>query len=110
MVAILSIFNYSFCQCGHRFVSRLIDINENGKFRGLKHDTPCSDLQELINFINFDAQKGIIVVGESGLFTPADTGYVQEADVKPVLVGESLVKQEDPTKGITELFGKDISC
>ncbi|KAH0686935.1 hypothetical protein KY284_017488 [Solanum tuberosum] len=50
------------------------------------------------------------VVGESGLFTPADIGYVQEADVKPVLVGESIVKQEDPTKGITELFGKDISC
>ncbi|CAN4088021.1 unnamed protein product [Withania somnifera] len=42
-------------------------------------------------------EKGIIVVGESGLFTP-------------VLVGESLVKKEDPTKGISELFGKDISC
>lgn len=55
-------------------------------------------------------EKGIIVVGESGLFTPADIGYVQEAGVKAVLVGESLVKQEDPTKGISELFGKDISC
>ena len=26
-----------------------------------------------------------------------------------VLVGESIVKQEDPGKGITQLFGKDIS-
>ncbi|KAK4350598.1 hypothetical protein RND71_029911 [Anisodus tanguticus] len=55
-------------------------------------------------------EKGIIVVGESGLFTPADIGYVQEAGCKAVLVGESLVKQEDPTKGISELFGKDISA
>ncbi|KAH0690290.1 hypothetical protein KY290_018527 [Solanum tuberosum] len=51
-----------------------------------------------------------LVVEESRLFTLADIGYVQEADVKPVLVGELLVKQKDPTKGITELFGKDISC
>ncbi|KAL2459497.1 Aldolase-type TIM barrel family protein [Forsythia ovata] len=54
-------------------------------------------------------QKGITVVGESGLFTPDDISYVQEAGVKAVLVGESLVKQKDPAKGISELFGKDIS-
>ncbi|KAL7115384.1 hypothetical protein ACP275_04G181500 [Erythranthe tilingii] len=54
-------------------------------------------------------EKGIIVVGESGLFTPADIAYVQEAGVKAVLVGESIVKQKDPVVGITELFGKDIS-
>ncbi|KAL4588860.1 hypothetical protein LXL04_001757 [Taraxacum kok-saghyz] len=55
-------------------------------------------------------EKGIIVVGESGLFTPADVAFVQEAGVKAILVGESLVKQQDPTKGITQLFGKDISA
>ncbi|KAL6975506.1 indole-3-glycerol-phosphate synthase [Sarracenia purpurea var. burkii] len=54
-------------------------------------------------------QKDIIVVGESGLFTPADIAYVQESGVKAVLVGESIVKNSDPAKGITELFGKDIS-
>ncbi|XP_048126920.1 indole-3-glycerol phosphate synthase, chloroplastic-like isoform X2 [Rhodamnia argentea] len=54
-------------------------------------------------------QKDIIVVGESGLFTPDDIAYVQEAGVKAVLVGESLVKQSDPGKGIAGLFGKDIS-
>ncbi|KAG5618021.1 hypothetical protein H5410_017845 [Solanum commersonii] len=94
------------------FVSRLIDINENGKFRGLKQDTPFSDLQELINFINFDTQKGITFfrwLGSLDYLLLLILVYVQEAGVKPVLVGESLVKQEDPTKGITELFGKDIS-
>lgn len=54
-------------------------------------------------------QKGIMVVGESGLFTPADIAYVQEAGVKAVLVGESIVTKKDPAKGIAELFGKDIS-
>ncbi|KAL5794350.1 hypothetical protein ACOSP7_002944 [Xanthoceras sorbifolium] len=54
-------------------------------------------------------EKDIIVVGESGLFTPDDIAYVQEAGVKAVLVGESIVKQSDPAKGITGLFGKDIS-
>lgn len=54
-------------------------------------------------------EKDIIVVGESGLFTPPDISYVQEAGVKAVLVGESLVKQNDPSQGITNLFGRDIS-
>ncbi|KAL8529899.1 hypothetical protein ACS0TY_007096 [Phlomoides rotata] len=54
-------------------------------------------------------QKGIIAVGESGLFNPSDIAYVQEAGVRAVLVGESLVKQKDPTAGITGLFGKNIS-
>ncbi|XP_010547198.1 PREDICTED: indole-3-glycerol phosphate synthase, chloroplastic [Tarenaya hassleriana] len=54
-------------------------------------------------------QKDILVVGESGLFTPEDIAYVQEAGVKAVLVGESIVKQRDPAKGISELFGRDIS-
>lgn len=54
-------------------------------------------------------QREIIIVGESGLFTPEDISYVQDAGVKAVLVGESLIKQDDPGKGIAKLFGKDIS-
>lgn len=54
-------------------------------------------------------QRDIIVVGESGLFTPEDISYVQDAGVKAVLVGESLIKQDDPGEGIAKLFGKDIS-
>ncbi|CAD5181721.1 unnamed protein product [Musa acuminata subsp. malaccensis] len=54
-------------------------------------------------------QKGIIVVGESGIFTPQDISYVQGAGVRAVLVGESLIKQVDPGKAISGLFGKDVS-
>lgn len=49
------------------------------------------------------------MVGESGLFTPGDIAFVQNSGVKAVLVGESLIKQEDPGKAIAGLFGKDIS-
>lgn len=55
------------------------------------------------------SKKDIIVVGESGLFTPEDISYVQSAGVKAVLVGESLIKKTDPGKAIAGLFGKDIS-
>ncbi|KAL5101778.1 hypothetical protein RYX36_006105 [Vicia faba] len=54
-------------------------------------------------------ERNIIMVGESGLFDPEDIAYVQEAGVRAVLVGESIVKQSDPGKGISNLFGKDIS-
>ncbi|WOL19427.1 indole-3-glycerol phosphate synthase, chloroplastic isoform X3 [Canna indica] len=55
-------------------------------------------------------QRDIIVVGESGLFTPEDISYVQDAGVRAVLVGESLIKQDDPGKAISGLFGKSISA
>ncbi|KAL6600324.1 hypothetical protein ACP70R_045124 [Stipagrostis hirtigluma subsp. patula] len=53
-------------------------------------------------------KKGILVVSESGLFTPDDVAYVQDAGVSAVLVGESLVTQEDPGQAITGLFGKQL--
>lgn len=54
-------------------------------------------------------ERDIIVVGESGLFVPEDIALVQNAGCGAVLVGESLVKQDDPCAGIAKLFGKDIS-
>ncbi|KAJ4818059.1 Indole-3-glycerol phosphate synthase [Rhynchospora pubera] len=54
-------------------------------------------------------QRDILVVGESGLFTPEDITFVQNSGVQAVLVGESLIKQEDLGKAIAGLFGKEIS-
>ncbi|KAF3325976.1 indole-3-glycerol phosphate synthase [Carex littledalei] len=54
-------------------------------------------------------EKDITVVGESGLFTPDDVKFVHDSGVRAVLVGESLIKQEDPGLAIRGLFGKDIS-
>lgn len=50
--------------------------------------------------------RGIAVVSESGLFTPADLHHVQNWGVRAVLVGEALVKAPDPghaTRSLLEL-------
>lgn len=48
--------------------------------------------------------RQILVVSESGLFTPADLQRVQQAGATAVLIGESLVKQADPGAAIATLF------
>ena len=48
--------------------------------------------------------RGILVVSESGLHTPADLAVVTAAGVGSVLIGESLVKQPDPKAAIAALF------
>lgn len=49
-------------------------------------------------------QRGIMMVGESGIFTPSDVAFVQGAGVGAILVGESLVKQGDPAAGVRQLL------
>ncbi|GFR43852.1 hypothetical protein Agub_g4978, partial [Astrephomene gubernaculifera] len=48
-------------------------------------------------------ERGIIMVGESGIFTPADVAFVQGAGCGAILVGESIVKQGDPEAGVKAL-------
>ncbi|KAG6531861.1 hypothetical protein ZIOFF_005696 [Zingiber officinale] len=66
-------------------------------------------LQDYVLSNDNDLSDEEIVVGESGLFVPQDISYVHDAGVRAVLVGESLIKQADPGKAISGLFGKDIS-
>jgi indole-3-glycerol phosphate synthase len=49
-------------------------------------------------------KKGISIVSESGLHTKADLQLVREAGADAVLIGESLVKQNDPKDAIASLF------
>jgi indole-3-glycerol phosphate synthase len=48
--------------------------------------------------------RGILVVSESGLHTPADLLTVRQAGTDAVLIGESLLKQPDPQQAIGELY------
>ncbi len=48
----------------------------------------------------------VVLVSESGIHTPADVGSVGERGVDAVLVGESLLRQEDPGAGVTALVGQ----
>ena len=49
---------------------------------------------------------GLLVVGESGIFTLSDVRRLAAVDVGAVLVGEALVKQSDPETGVKRLYGK----
>ena len=53
-------------------------------------------------------ERGITMVGESGIFTIDDVNLLQDSGVGAVLVGESLVKQDTPDVGIKKLFGRPL--
>ena len=49
-------------------------------------------------------QRGILIVSESGLHTSEDLNTVKQAGAKAVLIGESLVKQDNLGQAIANLF------
>lgn len=49
-------------------------------------------------------ERGLLMVGESGIFTPDDVAFVQKAGCSAILVGESLVKQADTTTAVMQLL------
>ncbi len=49
-------------------------------------------------------ERNILIVSESGLHTPDDLNTVKEAGAKAVLIGESLVKQDDIKQAVSNLF------
>jgi indole-3-glycerol phosphate synthase len=50
------------------------------------------------------AERGIVVASESGIHTAEDLQKVANAGVNAVLIGESLIKQDDPGQAIVDLF------
>ena len=49
-------------------------------------------------------ERNILVVSESGLHTNEDLNTVKEAGAKAVLIGESLVKQDNIKQAVADLF------
>lgn len=53
------------------------------------------------------APKGHVLVGESGIFTPADIDRLAAVGVKAFLVGESLMRQPDVTLATRTLLARE---
>ncbi|HKJ25008.1 MAG TPA: indole-3-glycerol phosphate synthase TrpC [Myxococcota bacterium] len=50
--------------------------------------------------------QGVVVVAESGIFTPADVARLEAAGAHAHLVGESLMRQPDPGRALALLRGR----
>ncbi len=50
--------------------------------------------------------KDRMIVGESGLFTPADLARLAKAGVNAFLIGESLMRQQDVTAATRAILAK----
>lgn len=74
--------------------------------RNLKtFETNINQLEDMVSYI----PKDTLLVSESGLYTKEDLYTVQQYGAKAVLVGESLMRKEDQTLAIKELFGESIN-
>jgi indole-3-glycerol phosphate synthase len=49
-------------------------------------------------------ERGIPMVGESGIFTPEHVQFVQDTGCKAILVGESIVKQGNTAQAVKDLL------
>jgi indole-3-glycerol phosphate synthase len=80
-----------------RLQSRLIGVNN----RDLR--TFCTDLATTERLAPL-APEGALLVGESGVESHADCERLARAGVRCVLVGESLMRQEDLARATRELL------
>ncbi|MCJ8280495.1 MAG: indole-3-glycerol phosphate synthase TrpC [Rivularia sp. ALOHA_DT_140] len=82
---------------------KLVGINN----RNLKNSSVnLANTKELISQRKRQLQSfGIKVVSESGIYTPDDLNFVNNAGASAVLVGESLVKQPDVEGAVRKLLG-----
>lgn len=79
--------------------SRMIGINNRDLHT---FETTLATTERLAPMI----PKERMVVGESGLFTPADLARLAKANVSAFLIGESLMRQQDVTTATREILTK----
>lgn len=83
---------------------KLIGINN----RNLENFEVSLDTTKNILFARKETilERNITIVSESGLYTKNDLDFVQNAGANAVLIGESLIKQDDLESAINHLYNE----
>ena len=100
MAALIEAHDLSEVERGLSAGASLLGINN----RNLK--TFDTNLQTTIDLIR-EIPPEVVLVSESGVHSKEDVSMLGEAGVDAVLVGESLLRKDDPGKGVRNLSGQD---
>jgi indole-3-glycerol phosphate synthase len=101
MAALVEVHDRPQLESAQRIGARLIGIN-NRDLHTFKTDIAVTE--ELLAGYRGDA----LIVSESGIETPGDIRRLYAAGARAFLIGESLLREGDPSRALKELLGEKI--